>query len=137
MASRWYVPVALVVPGSKQTGNGRVRLFAASSVRTLCDGVGIICGRGICATHHLLTMLEGICVHVLKAYVCNVMKACVHTMFRSTSGRLGSGQVARCRARARIERGADGCPSWVPIRDICLHYRCFGHVCSRWRYRIC
>ena len=78
-------PRALVLPGGKQTGNGRVRLFAASSAARaghfvpLWAHVGIICGRGICATHHLLTMPEGICVQYVE-------KACVHTMLRSTSG---------------------------------------------------
>ena len=69
VASRWYVP-ALVPQRSKQTGNGRVRLFAAlrrplpgqdTAVGTCGDNMWT---RGICATHHLLTMREGIYVHM-------------------------------------------------------------------------
>ena len=54
MASRWYVPAPHWFPGGKQTGNGRVRLFAVGWVRLgrghfvlLWAHVGIICGRGV------------------------------------------------------------------------------------------
>ena len=130
MASRWYVPAPHWFPGGKQTGNGRVRLFAVGWVRLgrghfvlLWAHVGIICGRGICATHHLLTMRKGILASTYALTICGDGGICASTMFTSGES-LGSSQVVGKTGTCKEQMGDH--------RNICLHHRCcFGFVCSR------
>ena len=121
-------PRALVLPGGKQTGNGRVRLFAVGWVRLgrghfvlLWAHVGIICGRGICATHHLLTIREGILASTYALTICGDEGICASTMFTSGES-LGSSQVVGKTGTCKEQMG----DHW----NICLHHR-FGFVCSR------
>ena len=114
----------LVSPGfTKQTGNGRVRLFAASPAGhfvPLWAHVGIICGRGICATHHLLTMHKGILAFTYVPTICGDEGICASTMFTSGES-LGSSQVVGKTGTWKEQMG-----------DHRLHHRCcFGFVCSR------
>ena len=130
MASRWYAPAPHWFPGGKQTGNGRVRLFAVGWVRLgrghfvlLWAHVGIICGRGICATHHLLTMRKGILASTYALTICGDGGICASTMFTSGES-LGSSQVVGKTGTCKEQMGHH--------QNICLHHRCCsGFVCSR------
>ena len=120
MASRWYVPAPHWFPGGKQTGNGRVRLFAVGRVRLgrghfvlLWAHVGIICGRGICATHHLLTIREGILASTYALAICGDEGICASTMFTSGES-LGSSQVVGKTGTCKEQMGDH--------RNICLRH---------------
>ena len=114
VASRWYVPAALVPERNKQTGNGRVRLFATlhrpmprQDTRCCADAVGTcednMWTRGICSTHHLLTMRESICACALVL----TEGICTHSVQEHIWMVNCWAVGARCRGHVQ---GADGCP---------------------------